>query len=157
MRYVLVDRIVSLAPGVRLRAFKCVTATDGAAVSDGAGMPHLPGTMLLEAMAQTAGLLVVASTACASQPVLAKVQAFAMMRAPVAGDRIELHAVLEDMRAEGARLRVEAVVDDENIASADIFLGLLPIVRPEDRVLLGGRLAALFPDWFARSFQEAQS
>ena len=155
MRYVLVDRILALTPRERLRAVKNVTATDGVAVSDGPGMPRLPGAMLLESMAQAAGLLVVASLSEAAQPVLAKVQAFAVSAPPRPGDRVELEASLDDLRPEGARLHVTAAVDGCVIASAVVVLALVHIDAEDQRALLASRLAALFPAWFAPAAPEA--
>jgi 3-hydroxyacyl-[acyl-carrier-protein] dehydratase len=155
VRYVLVDRILSLTPHQHLRALKNVTATDEAAVSAGAGMPHLPAAMLLESMAQAAGLLVIASSATAVQPVLAKVQAFAMSSLARPGDRIVVDASLDDLRPEGARLRVTAGVDERTIASAVVLLALVGIDAPDEQQLLTARLAALFPAWFPRVTAEA--
>ena len=155
MRYVLVDRIVSIAPRERLRAFKNVTATDALAVSSGPGMPHLPGAMLLESMAQAAGLLVIASQPVQAQPVLAKMHASPFASAPTPGDRVDMDAVLEELRSEGARLRVDASVDGHLITSAVIFLALVPVETAGQRELLASRLAALFPAWFPAPVAEA--
>jgi len=145
----MVDRIVELIPRERVRAWKNVTATDAAAASINGGMPHLPGAMLLESMAQAAGLLVIASLTERAQPVLAKVQSFGMTVPPRSGDRIEIGATLDDLRPEGARLRVTADVDGRRIASAVVFLALIPIDGGEQRQRLASRLAVLFPEWFA--------
>lgn len=149
MRYIFVDRIVALAPGRRLRALKQVTATDGAVASYGDGMPALPGALLLEAMAQAAGLLAIASAPDAVQPVLAKVQGFAAAGQARAGDSVELDATLDDLRAEGCRATVRAAVGDRSLASATILLGLVPVDDAAERGLLQRRLEALFPGWFA--------
>ena len=149
MRYVLVDRVTELKPRERLHAWKNVTATDAAGTSSGGRMPRLPGAMLLESMAQAAGLLVIASVPEPAQPVLAKVQSFGMTVLPRAGDRVEIDAALDDLRIEGARLHVSAAIDDRAIASAVIFLALLPIESADQRARLTARLAVLFPEWFA--------
>jgi 3-hydroxymyristoyl/3-hydroxydecanoyl-(acyl carrier protein) dehydratase len=104
--------------------------------------------MVLEAMAQAAGLLVVGSIQAPAQPVLAKVQPFTAHAEAVAGDRIELRAVLQDLRSEGARANVTAVVDGKTIAEAEIYLGLMPIEGDERIALMRERLADAFPGWF---------
>jgi 3-hydroxyacyl-[acyl-carrier-protein] dehydratase len=148
MRYILIDRIVSLEPGRSLRAFKLVSATDGFAAAYGDGMPALPASMLMEAMAQAAGLLAVRSVDTPSQPVLAKVQPFTARALARAGDRVDLEAVLDDLRPEGCRAAVTASVDGRVIATATIFLGFVPIEDAATETLLADRLAVLFPGWF---------
>ena len=118
MRYVLIDRITALEPGRTLKAIKNVSLSDDLVAPVRPGVSALPGSMVLEALAQAAGLLVVASVQAPVQPVLAKVQPFTAYAEAVAGDRIELVAELEDLRREGARVTVSAVVEDTRIADA---------------------------------------
>jgi len=152
VRYVLIDRITSLERGRALTAIKNVSLSDGMVVRLAPGVSALPASMVLEAMAQAAGLLVIASTSEPAQPVLAKVQPFIAHGDATAGDRIVLRAELDELRREGARARVTASVDERLIAEAAIFLGLMPIEGEdrEDRLaLVRERLADTFPDWFS--------
>jgi len=151
VRYILIDRITSLAPGRRLTAVKNVSLSDGMVTPYGPGLSALPASMVLEAMAQAAGLLVVATSASPSQPVLAKVQPFTAFRAAAAGDQIEIEAELQDLRDEGARAGVRASVGGEPLAEATIYLALVAIDGPgaaERVALLRGRLQETFPGWF---------
>lgn len=148
MRYILVDRITAVEPGRQLLATKYVSASDALAETYGAGMPALPAAMMLESMAQAAGLLVVRSLESPCQPVLAKVHGFAVTRMARAGDRVDLHASLEDLRPEGCRAQVMAKMDGEVIASGIILLALVPITDVRQQVRLTSHLAGLFPDWF---------
>ena len=148
MRYILIDRIVSMEPGRSLRAFKLVSATDGFVATYGNGMPALPASMLMEAMAQAAGLLAVRSSDTPSQPVLAKVQPFTARGLARAGDRVDLEAVLEDLRPEGCRAAVTASVDGRVIANGTVFLGFVPIADAATEALLAHQLTVLFPGWF---------
>jgi 3-hydroxymyristoyl/3-hydroxydecanoyl-(acyl carrier protein) dehydratase len=148
VRYVLVDRITALAPGRALSGIKNVSLSDDLVGPIRPGVSALPGSMVLEAMAQAAGLLVVASVDEPAQPVLAKVQPFRAYTDAVAGDRIELHAELQDLRSEGARANVTALVDGKVIADAVIYLGLMPIEGEERVAMMRERLASTFPGWF---------
>jgi 3-hydroxyacyl-[acyl-carrier-protein] dehydratase len=152
MRYVLIDRITSLEAGRALTAVKNVSLSDDLVTRLGPGVSALRPSMVLEAMAQAAGLLAVASAPVPAQPVLAKVQPFTAFAPAVAGDRIELCAELQDLRAEGAKTRVMATVDGRPIAEATIYLALIPLDGPGNAgraALLRERLADTFPDWFA--------
>ena len=148
MRYVLIDRVTALEPGRALAAIKNVSLSDDLVTRVRQGVSALPGSMLLEAMAQAAGLLVVASAQAPAQPVLAKVQPFTAHAHAVAGDRVDLRAELHDLRSEGARVKVEAAVDGTTIAEAVIYLGLMPIEGDERIALMRDRLADAFPGWF---------
>jgi 3-hydroxyacyl-[acyl-carrier-protein] dehydratase len=148
VRYVLIDRITALDPGRSLTAMKNVSLSDDLVTRIRPGVSALPASMVLEAMAQAAGLLVVGSIQAPAQPVLAKVQPFTAHAEAVAGDRIELRAVLQDLRSEGARTNVTAVVDGKTIAEAEIYLGLMPIEGDERIALMRERLADAFPGWF---------
>ena len=82
---------------------------------------------------------------------LAKVQPFTAYADATAGDQIQLHAELQDLRTEGARAHVTAKVGERTIADAGIYLGLMPI----DDEGGGGRVALMrerledaFPGWF---------
>jgi len=112
--------------------------------------------MVLEAMAQAAGLLVVASVETPAQPVLAKVQPFTAYADAVAGDRIELEAELDDLRGEGARATVTAIVDGVRIAEAVIYLGLMPIEDDERIAVMRDRLGDAFPGWFDSASLDAR-
>ncbi|RPI07313.1 MAG: 3-hydroxyacyl-[acyl-carrier-protein] dehydratase FabZ, partial [Zetaproteobacteria bacterium] len=52
-----VDRVVEFTPGLRAVALKNVTAGDPHLEGHFPGNPIMPGVLLVEAMAQTAGLL----------------------------------------------------------------------------------------------------
>jgi 3-hydroxyacyl-[acyl-carrier-protein] dehydratase len=148
LRYVLIDRITALEPGRTLAAIKNVSLSDDLVTRIRPGVSALPGSMVLEAMAQAAGLLVVASVHEPAQPVLAKVQPCTVYADAVAGDRIDLVAELHDLRREGARAKVTAAVDGKPIAEAVIYLGLMPIEGEERLAVMRSRLSDAFPGWF---------
>jgi 3-hydroxyacyl-[acyl-carrier-protein] dehydratase len=157
MRYVLVDRIVSLTPGVMLRAIKNVSAADDMVTRYAPGRWALPATMVLEAMAQASGLLVVATLEGKALPVLAKVRPFSSYRDAAPGDQVILEARIEDLRHGGCRASATASVDGCRVADATIYLVLVPLgegeASGESAPSIAGRplLAALadaFPGWF---------
>lgn len=154
MRYVLVDQIIELRKGKFLRAIKNITASDELMMIQPTGETTLPATMLLESMAQAAGLLVAASIDCMAQPVLAKVQPFAADGLAKPGDKVELSVELEELRKEGCRARVVASVMKRTLAEATIYLALIsPDQAGEGNLLrraeLRRHLADLFPQWFS--------
>jgi 3-hydroxyacyl-[acyl-carrier-protein] dehydratase len=159
MRYVLLDRILELEPDRRIVAVKNVTIGDGLVREHGAGLRVLPSSMLLEAMAQAAGLLAAVTVDFAAQPVLAKVAPFACAAWARPGDAVILEARLEDVRDEGCRAAVTASIDGRPVAEASIFLALVRLGAELEarRVRLQREhLADLFPEWFGpRPAEEA--
>src|SRR5262245_45602696 len=159
MRYILVDRITSLAPGQQVTAIKNVSASDDLVSHYGHGLSAMPSTMVLEAMAQAAGLLIAATIDCAAQPMLAKVNPFSSYGLARPGDRIVLCAELDELRDQGCVCRVTASIDGRLLASATIYLALVPFSVCGDAVSaepMRLALADAFPGWFAASaLQEA--
>ena len=147
MRYVLIDRITSLEPGRVLTALKNVTASDGMVTQYGPELWALPAAMVLEAMAQAAGLLAASTIQCRAQPVLAKVQLFEAYGYAVAGDQIVLHAELHDLHERGCRSYTTASIGSTPLAEATIYLAF---IAPDEnqRGALRNALARTFPAWF---------
>jgi 3-hydroxymyristoyl/3-hydroxydecanoyl-(acyl carrier protein) dehydratase len=152
MRYVLIDRITALVPGQSLAAIKHVGHGDDLVTRYAAGLSALPGAMLLEAMAQAAGLLVAATIVTPTQPVLAKVQPFTAYGDARPGDSVAIRVELEEIRSEGCRARVAASIDDRPLADATIYLALVPLEEgsADSRAsVLRAALADTFPEWFS--------
>jgi 3-hydroxyacyl-[acyl-carrier-protein] dehydratase len=149
MRYILVDRITHLRAGRSIGAIKNVSIGDDLMTCYAAGVSLLPASMVLEAMAQAVGLLVVATAGDASHPVLAKVQPFTTYATVRAGDRLSLAGEIEALNADGCRARATASVDGRLIAVATIHLALIPLPgNDRDAILRRAALADMFPGWF---------
>jgi 3-hydroxyacyl-[acyl-carrier-protein] dehydratase len=151
MRYVLIDRITALVPGQSLAAIKNVSFGDALVTHYAPGLSALPAAMVLEAMAQAAGLLVAATLTAPAQPVLAKVQPFRAYGHARPGDCVGIRAEIEERRCEGCRARVVSSIDDRPLADATIHLALIPLEGPTATTraqILRAMLADTFPEWF---------
>ncbi|HEX2838977.1 MAG TPA: hypothetical protein VHN77_12720 [Phycisphaerales bacterium] len=79
MRWMWIDRVVALEPGKRLVAIKHVSLAEEhlhdhfAADASGPAMPIMPASLILEGMAQTAGILVGHAEGFREKVILAKV------------------------------------------------------------------------------------
>jgi 3-hydroxyacyl-[acyl-carrier-protein] dehydratase len=152
MRYVLVDRITSLTPGRTLRAIKNVSAGDAMLTRYGPGTWMLPASMVLEAMAQAAGLLVIATLEEGALPVLAKVRPFSVYADALPGDQICLDVGLEELGHGGCRALVTASIEQRPLATATLYLALAPLdvsdFSGKRATALRSALADAFPGWF---------
>ena len=66
--FLLVDRVLSVEPGKAIRALKNVTINEPFFVGHFPHRPVMPGVLMLEAMAQTAGLLAFADDTSGRDP-----------------------------------------------------------------------------------------
>ena len=58
MRFLLIDRIVDLQPGVRIKAVKSLTMTEEYLADHFPNFPVMPGVLMLEAMTQASAWLI---------------------------------------------------------------------------------------------------
>jgi len=117
--YLLIDRVVERSEG-EVVALKCVTANEPYFQGHfRAPYPSLmPGTMILEGMAQTAGLLLPEGELA----VLAGVERARFHRPVVPGDRITYRARRLRRRLGLLKAEVQAEVDGNPVAEATILL-----------------------------------
>ena len=117
--YLLIDRVVERSEG-EVVALKCVAANEPYFQGHfRAPYPSLmPGTMILEGMAQTAGLLLPEGELA----VLAGVERARFHRPVVPGDRITYRARQLRRRLGLLKAEVQAQVDEKPVAEATILL-----------------------------------
>ncbi len=126
--YLLIDRVLERGPE-RARALKNVSHNEWVFAGHFPGRPVLPGTLILEGMAQTAGLLLPFHAQARGQTTTAQSLGFlvgvdkARFRRPVVpGDRLVYEARLERAKAGLLRAAVLALVEGERVAEAEITL-----------------------------------
>jgi UDP-3-O-[3-hydroxymyristoyl] N-acetylglucosamine deacetylase/3-hydroxyacyl-[acyl-carrier-protein] dehydratase len=90
--FLLVDRVVHVEPGRRIVALKNVTINEPFFEGHWPERPVMPGVLIVEALAQTAGILIARSALDArpTQAVIASIDDVKMRRPVVPGDRLEL-------------------------------------------------------------------
>ena len=113
-----VDRVLEITPGKRVVALKNVTAGDPHLQGHFPGNPLMPGVLLVEAMAQTAGLLLPEG----SSALLAQIRDARFRRPVVPGDQVRIEAEMLGGLGGLHRFAVKASVDDAPVAEAEIVL-----------------------------------
>lgn len=125
--FVLIDRVVELAPRQSARAVKCVTYNEPFFPGHFPGAPIFPGGLILEAFAQLTAVLAYASDPYDNAQ---KVMYFlgvedAKFRRPVVpGDRMELEIEVVQRRSNIWKVGCEALVDGTACASAKLLMAL---------------------------------
>jgi 3-hydroxyacyl-[acyl-carrier-protein] dehydratase len=131
VRHAHVDRITHLEVGRYARAIKCVSLRDDALGEHFPGNPVLPGVFLLEAIAQTAGVLLWKSSAERHLAVMASIDRARFTAFARPGDSLQLDVTIEGMSADAARILGRASRDDTEVAHTRMTFHL---VEPDSLV-----------------------
>lgn len=123
--FLLVDRIVEVVPGERITAFKNLSVNEPFFAGHFPDEPIFPGVLLLEAMAQAAGILGFKTSGKTIEDgstfYFAGADNVRFRRPCVPGDRVMLHAAIVSERRGIWKFEVSADVDGELAASASIL------------------------------------
>jgi 3-hydroxyacyl-[acyl-carrier-protein] dehydratase len=132
--FLLVDRIVELEPGVRAVGLKAVTANEPQFTGHFPGRPIMPGVLMVEALAQTAGVAVLTLEAYRGKlGLFAGIDDLRFRRLVQPGDTLRLEVTVEKLRGMFGRVRAVASVDGEAAVE-----GTLSIIIPRDQSLSEG-------------------
>ena len=132
--FLLVDRIVELEPGRRAVGLKAVTANEPQFTGHFPGRPIMPGVLMVEALAQTAGVAVMTLDEYRGKlGLFAGIDECRFRRMVVPGDVLRLEVTVEKLRGMFGRLRGMATVDGEIAVEAT-----LSIIIPRDQQPEGG-------------------
>ena len=130
----MLDRVVKLEPGKSVTALKNVTANEPQFTGHFPGRPIMPGVLMVEALAQAAGVAVLALPEYRGKFALfAGIDECRFRRPVVPGDTLELNVTIEKLRGMFGRARGVASVDGEVAAEAT-----LSIIIPRDQSIGGG-------------------
>jgi len=125
--FLLVDRVVACEPGKTLRAVKNVSINEPFFQGHFPGHAVMPGVLILEAMAQAAGVLTQLSKPAAvlgeAQPIfyLVKVDKARFSRIVAPGDQLVLEVELKRTLRSMALYVCRALVDGKEVASAEML------------------------------------
>ncbi len=108
MRWMWIDRIVSLEPGKRLVAIKHVSLAEEhlhdhfPADAMGPATPIMPASLIIEGMAQSAGILVGHAEGFREKVILAKIGKAELLEDATAGCTLRYTATIQNMDKSGA-------------------------------------------------------
>ena len=156
MRWIWIDKFIEFEPGKRAVAIKNVSLAEEHLHDHFAGYPVMPASLMIEAMAQTGGILVGEVNDFKEKVILAKISKAVFHEMALPGDQLRLEAVVENLSPEAASIRGkihkgETLVGeihmmfshidqnmageefpDENFVFNEQFMNLLQIYKPGD-------------------------
>ena len=121
--FILVDRIIEIVPDERIVGLKNVSMNEPFFQGHFPGTPVMPGVLIIEAMAQTGGVLVYASLSEEERKGLIYFMGIdkARFRKPVVpGDQIVLDIAWTRRRGKVSKMYGKAMVDGKLVAEAEV-------------------------------------
>ena len=125
--FLLVDRIIEYDSGKRVVGIKNVTLNEPFFAGHFPGAPVMPGVLIVEAMAQTAGVMMLANLPDRESKLVffTGIDGAKFRRPVVPGDQLRLELTVLRLRPRYIKLRGEAYVDGELVAEAEISSALV--------------------------------
>ena len=117
--FVLVDRVTEVVPHERIRGHKCVSMNEPWFLGHFPGRPIMPGVLILEAMAQLAGLLLLRRLENTGKlAVLWSIDQVRFRRAVVPGDQLRIEIEATKVRSKMGQGAAVAKVGGHKVAEA---------------------------------------
>ena len=120
MRWYWIDRFIEFESGKRAKSVKNVSLAEEHLHDHFPGFPVMPGSLMIEGMAQTGGILLGEHYKFEYNVILAKVPKVTFHSWACPGDQLIYIADLQDARAEGGSVTVTATVGERLVAEAEI-------------------------------------
>ena len=121
MRWIWIDKFVEFNSGKSAVAVKNVTLAEEHLHDHFPGFPVMPESLMIEGMAQTAGILVGEAKNFKEKVILAKIKKCVFFDYVRPGDTLKLYAQIESIADEAASTAGKIVRDDKLIAEIDLM------------------------------------
>lgn len=122
----LVDRILELDPGKRAVGLKNVTINEDFFNGHFPGNAMMPGVLILEAMAQVAGILVLSIPGYQGKlAVMAAIENVKFRRPVLPGDALISEVEVLQIRRAFGKVKLTGRVKDETVASCEMTFGIV--------------------------------
>lgn len=125
MRWVWIDKFLEFESRRSARAVKNVSFAEEHLHDHYPGFPVMPGSLILEGLAQTGGLLVGEARDFEEKVILAKIARARFFSRACPGDQLIYEVEVADLRPEGAIVEGKARVGDRKVAEAELVFAHL--------------------------------
>jgi 3-hydroxyacyl-[acyl-carrier-protein] dehydratase len=125
--FLMVDRIVDVVPGKSAVGIKNVSINEPFFTGHWPGEPVMPGVLIIEAMAQVGGIILLKSDEDrGKRAFFGAVDSVRFKRPVVPGDQIRIEVELTKRRGNIGKVRTVATVDGEVVCSGELTFALIP-------------------------------
>jgi len=131
MRWIWIDRFLEFRRGQFAKAVKQWSAAEDVFAAHFPEYPVVPGSLILEGLAQTGGILVGEANDFREKVVLAKIPKARFHAEALAGQELVYETTLVNLRAEGAVVEGRVTADGRPLAEAEIFFAHLDQARSQ--------------------------
>ena len=122
----LVDRVTSIVPGQSITGYKNITANEEFFQGHFPGKPVMPGVLMIEAMAQLAGVMYLCMPEYQGKtPVFLGIDHVRFRKQVIPGDRIDISAKTLKVRGNTGKVEAEITVDGEPVTSGELMFQLV--------------------------------
>lgn len=134
--FLLVDKITELEPGKKVTGIKNVTVNEPFFQGHFPGFPIMPGVLIAEALAQTAGIAVNAEAASnengdgdAKLGLFASIDSMKFKKQVMPGDTLVLEAEILSIKMGVVKAKVKASVDGKTAAEGEIRFAMTTVKK----------------------------
>src|SRR5262249_7971019 len=131
MRWIWIDRFLEFRRGEFARAVKQWSLAEDLFAAHFPEYPVVPGTLILEGLAQTGGILVGEANDFREKVILAKIPKAQFHGEALAGQELTYDATMVQLRAEGAVVAGAVTADGRPLAEAEIYFAHLDQSRSQ--------------------------
>ncbi len=123
----LVDRIIELEPGKRIVGIKNVTINEPFFQGHFPGHPVMPGVLIVEAMAQTGGMMLMDEVEDPASKVVyfMSIDNVKFRRPVIPGDQLRFELEMLQFRGKRCRMRGVGYVDGQPVAEAEFMAAIV--------------------------------
>jgi 3-hydroxyacyl-[acyl-carrier-protein] dehydratase len=130
--FLMIDRIIERRPGEYAKCLKNVSVNEPYFQGHFPGYPVMPGVMICEAMAQTAGIASGRTHGMSDVGILAAMNNVKFRKPVYPGDTLVMEGFIDSIRMNVIKCSAKAFVDEEPVASATFTIVIVPGAFSED-------------------------